>query len=82
MSVLRHGEQQVNYQGLSDHEREQFNKVAIEHLGNELITLMDLRSRLVYARTLLCRGADRSAVIAVLNGEPIPEVALDDARNV
>lgn len=62
----------MNYEGLTDHEREQFGKLSLEHIGNELQTLISLRTRIVYARALLIKGADRDDVIAVLDGEQIP----------
>lgn len=62
----------MNYEGLSDHEREQFDKVALEHIGNELQTLISLRTRIVYALALLKKGAERADVIAVLSGEKVP----------
>lgn len=57
---------------MSENVREQFGKVSLEHLGRELITLSDYRSRIAYAKGMLRRGAPPEDVIAVLDGKDVP----------
>lgn len=62
----------MNYENMSENAREKFGQVSLEHIGRELITLADYRSRIHFARLLLTRGAPPEDVIAVLDGKDVP----------
>lgn len=55
-----------------DRERERRSVEAIRHLSEELAELVDLRGRIVVARTILTRNGDVKAAVAALDGQTLP----------